>query len=260
MVGLSQHGVSSSSSGVMGDHHFHFQVTKVCVLHCLVLRVFLLFVIVLLPDVFQQGVRPGTSLRVDLQYVVFVYCCLSVALLLPCGGAQAASSPLAGQTWKRSTSLRILVSVILLLGRIPTVLKIAVTLFPMVSRVKAKPLSLTNKWSFILVGELRPDVFHKDGHPPVQRLVRDNFCRTLVVRCHVLDYKQRPRLGQNTAQAHSPRTWVLTRLEEGMLSAESLNSLRNPFLKYSRPPCLTSRFSTPSLPASKSRKTSYPSV
>ena len=159
----------------MGDHHFHFQVTKVCVLHCLVLRVFLLFVIVLLPDVFQQGVRPGTSLRVDLQYVVFVYCCLSVALLLPCGGAQAASSPLAGQTWKRSTSLRILVSVILLLGRIPTVLKIAVTLFPMVSGVKAKPLSLTNKWSFILVGELRPDVFHKDGHPPVQRLVRDNF-------------------------------------------------------------------------------------
>ena len=217
MVGLSQHGVSSSSSGVMGDHHFHFQVTKVCVLNCLVLRVFLLFVIVLLPDVFQQGVRPGTSLRVDLQYVVFVYCCLSVALLLPCGGAQAASSPLAGQTWKRSTSLRILVSVILLLGRIPTVLKIAVTLFPMVSGVKAKPLSLTNKWSFILVGELRPDVFHKDGHPPVQRLVRDNFCRTLVVRCHVLDYKQRPRLGQNTAQAHSPRTWVLTRLEEGML-------------------------------------------
>ena len=96
----------------------------------------------------------------------------TVALLLPCGGAQAASSPLAGQTWKRSTSLRILVSVILLLGRIPTVLKIAVTLFPMVSGVKAKPLSLTNKWSFILVGKLRPDVFHKDGHPPVQRLVR----------------------------------------------------------------------------------------
>lgn len=64
----------------MGDHHFHFQVTKVCVLHCLVLRVFLLFVIVLLPDVFQQGVRPGTSLRVDLQYVVFVYCCLAVAM------------------------------------------------------------------------------------------------------------------------------------------------------------------------------------
>ena len=184
----------------------------------------------------------------------------TVALLLPCGGAQAASSPLAGQTWKRSTSLRILVTVILLLGRIPTVLKIAVTLFPMVSGVKAKPLSLTNKWSFILVGELRPDVFHKDGHPPVQRLVRDNFCRTLVVRCLVLDYKQRPRLGQNAAQAQFPRAWVLTRLEEGMLSAESLNSLRNPFLKYSRPPCLASRFSNPSLPASKSRKTSYPSV
>ena len=238
----------------MGDHHFHFQVTKVCVLHCLVLRVFLLFVIVLLPDVFQQGVRPGTSLRVDLQYVVFVYCCLAVAMWW-CTSRFFAT----GRSNVRR-SLRILVTVILLLGRIPTVLKIAVTLFPMVSGVKAKPLSLTNKWSFILVGELRPDVFHKDGHPPVQRLVRDNFCRTLVVRCLVLDYKQRPRLGQNAAQAHSPRAWVLTRLEEGMLSAESLNSLRNPFLKYSRPPCLTSRFSNPSLPASKSRKTSYPSV